>query len=170
MLINLYSHNFPPVDTYSPNIETYILLGSKEIRVFDADDENSHVRDITFWVVFSYSYIFASVAIVLFATVYHCYKIAHGGEVEVVFEHRNINLWHRDEGPLLERMFIGFSIIKTWEKLCDTRSKYNANALITIRGIKLLSILWIGHSVIWFSIYSLPRNGVEFLTETINEF
>lgn len=104
----------------------------------------------SFWIILFWAYFSISLLLVIISTIHHSYKKVQGLQPDEVFEHRNPNLWHAEEGSVIERIFLGFSLVKNWEKLWDTRSKYNANALITLRGIKVLFVIWLAGSIYWY--------------------
>jgi hypothetical protein len=125
-----------------------------ETRVYNPELENENARTIRFWNVVFWGIIIQGALMLIIGSIYHLYLRANGFEEYEIFAHRDPNLWHREEGSFLQRLVLGFSFIKTWEKLCDTRSRLRGNALIILRGYKVFFVVWIAFgSYMYYSVF-----------------
>jgi hypothetical protein len=144
------------VGDYDTTPALYTLLDADyPLRVYDSDTENDNAKDHPFSQVVFWSVIITALVLFIAGTLYHIYKNVYDEQIDEL--HRNINLWRFEHNSsIFERMFlIGFSGLRSWEKLFDTRSKYDATALITLRGFKFIFSIWLAVGIFSY-VYYIP--------------
>ena len=152
-VLRAYPYQYSGITSMS--VLYYSLLNHNDpTRVYNPDHENSTARTIRFWNVVFWGIIMGSTLLVLLATMYHVYLKTQGFEEYEIRANRNPNIFHREQGTTTQKVFLGFSLLKTWEKLCDTRSTHHINALTSLRGFKFIFILWIAFgSYMYWSVF-----------------
>lgn len=141
------------VGNYDVTPALYTMLDADyPLRVYDSDTQNEDAKDLEFGHIMFWVVILASLALVIASTLYHIYK-NFTDNYDINNMHRNINLVRSEQNSnIFERIFSG---LRSWEKLLDTRCRYDANALTTLRGFKFVFSIWLAVGIFSY-IYYIP--------------
>ncbi|CAI2387406.1 unnamed protein product [Moneuplotes crassus] len=114
-----------------------LLEPNFKLRVYDSDVMNEDAKDIEFGHICMWSFFGIFTLLVIAATAYHI-NIEVSGDAQL-----NYNLGVQGPRNFKERLVLGFSLGKAFEKLTDTTSRLGANTLEPLRGYKFFCALWI---------------------------
>ena len=139
-----------------------LLDGNFPLRVYDSDVQNEDSKDIEFGHVAFWVFMGIFFLIVISGTIYHIYLQARDGE-----EMEN-NLRGNEIDRFAQRLIIGLSIVKAWERLLNTSGKYGANTLETLRGFKFIFGIWLAAGLYSYVMY-IPLKSSEKLEDDLSK-
>ena len=130
------------------------------IRVYDSDVENEDAKDLQGKHILSAIVFWLFIVMILIGTIYHCVlkamERAENEEVPIIEEDR-----YGEEPLSFKNLVLGFSIIRSFERLWNTASRYDVAGLKALRGLKFIACILLGLTSFYYLSSSPLLNAID---------